>query len=469
VLGQYTTFTLEFLPIAATELAAHHAQLLQHAQLALTGKRLLLVDDSAAQRASTRALLAALPCQLDEADNGQAALAKLQQTRYDLLLMDLQMPVLDGYATTAQIRAGAVPAARCVPIVAYSSESAAVASVKTRQAGMNGFVSKPSDTLTLIASVQQALAQAAQQPHSNQDATPDLAVLRGKTLLVADDVDLNRQVVATYVQPWGMQVLEACHGMQVLEILVEQGQPVDLVLLDMQMPGLSGPRTAELLRQQNNLKSLPIVALTGFGDEASRQAAQAAGMNDFISKPIEVAVLQATLLRHLAAGTVQCRSAAIAAAANLKAEFVRAPQTSDALADWAALQNSPTPRPYIEREAVDLATLPLLDIKRLEDFKQRAPEFVAEMWADYAPSALEAQQKLRVALDNKNHADLHRVLHALVGNSGNMGAWALHRFLKCRVAPDVERGHWPREEHWLETLADLHARTQEAMREYLAG
>ena len=125
-------------------------------------------------------------------------------------------------------------------------------------------------------------------------------------------------------------------------------------------------------------------------------------------------------------------------------------------------------KPYPQLQDISLPDLPLLNLKHLNEFKVRAPDFLVEEWPAYLDGFVVAQERLRVALEQQNYEELHRTLHSLMGNSGNAGAFAMHQFLRCRVAPDVETGHWPREEKWLETLADLRQRTEVEMREYLA-
>ncbi|MES2770700.1 MAG: response regulator [Pseudomonadota bacterium] len=295
VLGEYTTFTLSFSPVAQAELDAHRAQLLHSAQVLFKGKRILIVDDSTTQRAATRHMLQGMDCLLDEAENGQLALNQLQKTHYDLIVIDLNMPALDAYATTEKIRAGVVPRAKLVPIVASTNESAHMASVKTQKVGMNGFVSKACSQLELIEVLQEALKQAEQQ--TKIEAAAD--VLTGKTILIADDVDINRKIAGAYAARWGMKIVEASHGAEVLELLINQGIKVDIVLMDMEMPGLSGMETTRTIRAQARYQNLPILALTGNFSEGSIQSAHTSGMNDFISKPFEADVLREKLSQQL--------------------------------------------------------------------------------------------------------------------------------------------------------------------------
>ena len=146
----------------------------------------------------------------------------------------------------------------------------------------------------------QALTQA--QAHAAPQAalTAWLRILKGKTLLVADDVALNRSILCAHAQRWGMQVLEAEHGHQVLALLESSQTAVDIMVLDMHMPGMGGIELTRVLRSSLCYKDVPIVALTGNSDEQSRRMAHEAGMDDFISKPFEAAILRQKLGQLLA-------------------------------------------------------------------------------------------------------------------------------------------------------------------------
>ena len=123
-------------------------------------------------------------------------------------------------------------------------------------------------------------------------------ILAGKTVLVADDEEQNRKILQSYLQRWNVQVIEAEHGMDVLEIL-RSGTVVDAILMDMQMPGMDGLQTTRAIRQDNVSSRIPIIAITANFSVQHRKMASEAGMNDFISKPVEAEELKDKLLEVL--------------------------------------------------------------------------------------------------------------------------------------------------------------------------
>ena len=160
-LGEFTEFTLTFPAVPEGELAAHQAAILQRARVMLAGKPILVVDDEPLMRRSTLGKLSAMGCRMDEVGDGRQALDALRQAPYDLVLMDINMPVLDGFAATEQIRQGAAPGRQQTPILGLSSMPASVVARRSKQGGMNGFLGKGCTTLELAEAIAEAMESAA--------------------------------------------------------------------------------------------------------------------------------------------------------------------------------------------------------------------------------------------------------------------------------------------------------------------
>jgi CheY-like chemotaxis protein/signal transduction histidine kinase len=267
---RYTEFVMTFAPVPAAETQALQQRAIERAHAAFAGKRLLLVDDDAAQRITTRHKLQPLDAQIDQAADGQRALEALARQHYDIVLMDLNMPLLDGYAVARSVRQGQLPLNRDVPIVAHTSEPAHIAAVKARSAGMDGFVGKPATQAQLVQALHEALRRRAEAPAEGEQR------LAGRRILVADDAAHNRKAIAGYLRHAGAVVAQAAHGAEVLQELQAQDR-WDAVLLDINMPGMDGLQTAAAIRRlQGELRNVPIVALTAHSDEQTLRAAQAA-------------------------------------------------------------------------------------------------------------------------------------------------------------------------------------------------
>jgi two-component system cell cycle response regulator DivK len=121
-------------------------------------QRILVVEDTEDNRRIIRDLLSSVGYELIEAVDGAEGVAKAQQERPDLILMDIQLPVLDGYEATRQIRA--VPELAKVPIIAVTSYALSGDEAKTRAAGCDGYVAKPFSPRQLLAKIREFLPPA---------------------------------------------------------------------------------------------------------------------------------------------------------------------------------------------------------------------------------------------------------------------------------------------------------------------
>ena len=125
----------------------------------------------------------------------------------------------------------------------------------------------------------------------------------GVRVLVVEDNPVNMMIVVAMLEQWGVEVVPAADGRSGLtevERSVSEGRPFDLVLMDLQMPEMSGHEAARRLRQRHDAQALPIVALTAAALVSEREEALANGMNDFMTKPIDAKLLRATVLRFAA-------------------------------------------------------------------------------------------------------------------------------------------------------------------------
>ena len=128
------------------------------------------------------------------------------------------------------------------------------------------------------------------------------ARLAGMRLLVVDDNDLNRQVADALLGAEGAQVLLAEGGAHALDLLAAQVARIDLVLMDVQMPGMDGHATTRAIRADAALRHLPVIAMTANAMPGDREACLAEGMDDYIQKPIDIEVLVEAVARHRQGG-----------------------------------------------------------------------------------------------------------------------------------------------------------------------
>jgi PAS domain S-box-containing protein len=134
-------------------------------------------------------------------------------------------------------------------------------------------------------------------PQVHADEMPEV---RGARVLMVEDNAVNMLIAVAMLEQWGVSVEQAADGLQAIEAVARaraQGQPFDAVLMDVQMPQMSGYEATRALRAQPGGENLPVIALTAAALVTERDAALAAGMNDFLTKPIDSDRLRATLAR----------------------------------------------------------------------------------------------------------------------------------------------------------------------------
>lgn len=422
--GRSTCFRLTLPLVTAAEREKELVTTLTKARALFDGRRLLVVETDAAVRFLTRHRLASMGAVVDECAFGEQALRMLAKQHYDLIVLDLQMPLLDGYALARRIRAGHPGIDPQVCIVAYSSEPMAVAQIKTRKAAMNGFVTKPSDQCTLL----KALCDAMEASQARV-AAQQVASLAGRAVLLADDNAYIRMTVAASLRAEGVTVVEADNGHKVISRLATMDR-CDAILLDIEMPGMDGIETAAAIRASAlDCRQAPILALTAHFSPSVLQEARRAGMDDLLVKPFDMA----RLLEKL-----------------------------HALSLRGALRAS-------EPESSRLTgadTVSLLDIKRLDNLRRIG--VLDELMTDYLPAIDRLLGEVEASAKAQSTRACCEALHSLVGMSGEAGARALHRLARQCYEPLVEEGRWPVQADWTAALRELATQTRRALTDYTA-
>jgi PAS domain S-box-containing protein len=163
-----------------------------------------------------------------------------------------------------------------------------------------GLDSRPGSGSTFWARLPLAPAAAGAAPPSTEAA--DLRRLVDKRILLVEDNPVNMMIAAATLEQWGVEVVQARDGRMAINAVCEAAaadRPFDAVLMDVQMPVMSGHEAAVELRKDYDAQALPIIALTAAALVSERDQALAAGMNDFLTKPIDSVRLRQTLARHV--------------------------------------------------------------------------------------------------------------------------------------------------------------------------
>ena len=261
--------------------------------------RVLIVDDNGAARDVLSGMVEALGWRADCTADGPQALAMLAQSvRYDVILVDWRMPGMDGWELTGRI-AHQCGADELPVVIMVTASGRAELSERMQRASIlpHGFLVKPVTAPMLIDAIQEATQPKVATPPLSNSAAP-ATPLAGLRLLLVDDNPLNQQVARELLAMRGALVTTADGGAAAVRLALAPQAPFDAVLMDIQMPDMDGYEAARAIRADPRGRQLPILAMTANAMQGDRDLSLAAGMNDHLSKPIDIDGVVAALLKH---------------------------------------------------------------------------------------------------------------------------------------------------------------------------
>jgi PAS domain S-box-containing protein len=266
----------------------------------LADRRLLVVDDNATNREILKLQIQSWQAEVQVAESGAEALDCLQAgNSFDAVLLDLQMPHMDGLTLAQRIHA--LPGCQNLPLILLSSLGS-LSQQQKAQVSLAATLTKPVRQSQLHDVLIQVLGrrQRRKVPEliPSSPATEPMQVLPLRILL-AEDVAVNQRVALFLLQRLGYRADVANDGIEVLEAL--KRQEYEIVFMDIQMPRLDGLAATAQVRKQFGSAIRPwIIAMTAHALQGDRQLCLDAGMNDYISKPVQLEAIRASLHRYQA-------------------------------------------------------------------------------------------------------------------------------------------------------------------------
>ncbi|MFQ5865832.1 MAG: response regulator, partial [bacterium] len=242
--------------------------------------RILLVEDNADNQNLAKKILQKAGYCVDVAENGQLAVEAAKKFHYDLILMDIQMPVMDGFEATKQIRRWERSQNKeRVPIVAVTAHALVGYRETCLKHDMDDYVTKPLKKKTLLQVVAQWI-----------DPRPSI-------LVVDDSVD-NRNLIKNYLKKTpGCKLVFAENGQQALDVFRER--TISLILMDIEMPVMDGLTAAAAIRNLENGVQIPIIALTAHQDSKIIKRCLTGGYTAYLTKPIRKRELFEVMSQYL--------------------------------------------------------------------------------------------------------------------------------------------------------------------------
>ena len=363
--------------------------------------RVLVVDDHATNVRVLTRQLQLWGMEVASAESGRQALQWLGESGQvpDVIVTDMHMPEIDGVAFARELKRD--PAWQRIPVVLLSSgfmpaadESASLFAARLlKPARQNQLF----DTILRCVSAESGGAASVQpRPDERKHAT----------VLVADDNAVNLKVACAMLLKLGYEVRTATDGREAVEAMAQaqaQRERIAAILMDVNMPEVDGLEATRQIHAAFGDASPPIIAVTAAASAEDRERCEAAGMDDYLTKPLQVAALAGALEKWIATGEPSAAAHATPA---------------------------PTEQPG------------LLDTQRLQEFREfddeeltMTREVIGLFLAD-TPPRLEA---LEAAVAGGDAAALATTAHAIKGAAGNIGAGALHE-AAGRLEADAKQG-----------------------------
>jgi PAS domain S-box-containing protein len=262
--------------------------------------RILAVDDSPDVLEYFREYADYMKIHCETAADGDKAVKLMEKTGeapYDIVFTDWHMPKMNGIELAREIknRYG-----NKVTVILISASEWSTISDEAEKSGMDGFISKPLFYSSLTDCINKQLSRLKKKtPESESNNNKN--IFAGKSILLAEDVEINREIIYSLLENTGIQIEAAENGKVVLEKFKEDPEQYSLILMDIHMPEMDGYEATRKIRELScpKAKSIPIMAMTANVFREDVEHCLAAGMNDHLGKPVDAEELIKRLKKYL--------------------------------------------------------------------------------------------------------------------------------------------------------------------------
>jgi len=369
----------------------------------LRGMRVLVIDDNASSREILQTLLETMSFEVSVAASAEEGIAELEKEAegrpYRLVVMDWRMPGMDGIKASALIKSHPkLPQKpKIIIATAYGREEVMQRSGK---AGVDGFLLKPVGQSVLFDAIMLAFGKDAPRGEAVERVggtnEEELRRIRGASVLLAEDNEINQQVAKEILEQAGLVVTIANNGKEAVE-MVKAGN-VEVVLMDIQMPVMGGFEATQEIRKDERFKDLPIIAMTAHAMAGDREKSLEAGMDDHVTKPIDPDELIAALVEWIKPGKREMSEGACESLIG-------------------------------KREVEDIlpAELPGISIASGLGRVGGNKQLYAKLLCKFKEGQEKAVEQIEAALQSGDVETAARLAHTVKGVSGNLGGDSLYR------------------------------------------
>ena len=244
----------------------------------MDGKKILIIEDDEKNTKLMRVILEREGYRILSTTEARSGIDMAREHRPFLILMDIQLPGLDGLSATRMIKLD--PVTRDIPVVGVSAHAMEEDIEKALKAGCNGYITKPIDVHSFMERISEAVMKKDQKC-----ARPgDVSTARTKRILVVDDNPLNVKLFSSKLAREGYETVPAYDGREALARVLEE--PTDIVLLDLMMPVMDGFEVLEKLKSNPKTKNIPVIVITALTEAEERLNKLEAKADELLAKPV---------------------------------------------------------------------------------------------------------------------------------------------------------------------------------------
>ena len=251
-------------------------------------EKVLIIEDNELNMKLVRSLLQLGKYRVFEADNAEKGLQLMRANRPDLVLMDIQLPGMNGLKATQIIKKD--NDLKHTPVVALTSYAMQGDEKKAVSAGCAGYITKPIDTRSFLDQIQKFIKHDAQEtkaPNSDRPASQNSTCAK---VLIVDDEPKNIKLLSAQMPPSEFNIISAHGGIEAMQKINDQHP--DLILLDIMMPDMDGYEVTRRVKANPATKEIPIILITALDSKDDKVKGLEAGAEEFLTKPVNMAELR---------------------------------------------------------------------------------------------------------------------------------------------------------------------------------
>jgi len=401
----------------------------------LRGARILMVDDNATNRRVFTRMMEGFGCEVTSVASGMEVMPALfrgllTNSPYQVVLVDMQMPVMDGEETIQTIRRE--PLTQDVKVIVLTSMGRRNELSRVNEMGCSGYLLKPvkqlqlRETLEIVLGGQSSIDRRPEGHRRNGRAgIRSAAPTRQLHILLAEDNEINQKMTRALLTRQGHKVDLANNGVNAIEAV--RNEKYDLVFMDVQMPEMDGFEATRVIRQleaSGELKSshIPIIAMTAHALQGDRQRCIDAGMDDYVSKPLEPRKVYQAIDRWTEGTPVRL------ATGELKFIKSRLAELESDQRNTSSAQKQPTIAPENNQASAESEADGdhlILDVETALIRFGEDREFYYNLLGDFLTTLPKRLAEMSAAIDEKNGQSLSYLAHNLKGVSANFSATQL--------------------------------------------